>query len=79
MQIYFALLLTTLNVPLRIGKCTPGGTCTPGWETLCYSNIIDQRSLVNFLSFALYSHGMQIDVIIKIGYLKKIIIFAECS
>jgi len=26
MQIYFALLLMTLNVPLRTGKCTPGGT-----------------------------------------------------
>jgi len=25
MQIYFALLLITLNVPLQIGKCTPGG------------------------------------------------------
>jgi len=24
MQIYFYLLLITLNVPLRIGKCTPG-------------------------------------------------------
>jgi len=24
MQIYFALLLITLNVPLRIGKCTAG-------------------------------------------------------
>jgi len=32
MQIYFALLLITLNVPLRIGKCIPGDTCTPGWE-----------------------------------------------
>jgi len=25
MQIYFALLLITLNTPLQIGKCTPGG------------------------------------------------------
>jgi len=33
-RIYFALLLITLNVPLRIGNCTPGGTCTPGWESL---------------------------------------------
>jgi len=24
MQIYFSLLLLTLNVPLRIGKCNPG-------------------------------------------------------
>jgi len=32
--IYFSLLLLTLNVPLRIDKCTPGGTCTPGWEPL---------------------------------------------
>jgi len=24
--------LLTLNVPLRIGKYTPGGTYTPGWE-----------------------------------------------
>jgi len=34
MQIYFAHLLISLNVPLRIGKRTPGGTCTPGWEPL---------------------------------------------
>jgi len=34
MQIYISLLLLTLNVPLRIGKCIPGGTCTPGWERL---------------------------------------------
>jgi len=34
MQIHFALLLITLNEPLRIGKRTPGGTCTPGWEPL---------------------------------------------
>jgi len=34
MQIYFALLSITLNVPIRIGKCTSGGTCTPGWEPL---------------------------------------------
>jgi len=26
--------LLTLNVPLWIGKRTPGGTCTPGWEPL---------------------------------------------
>ena len=38
MQIYFALLLITLNVPLQIGKCTPGGICTPGWEPLFYIN-----------------------------------------
>jgi len=25
MQIYFYLLLLTLNVPLRIGECAPGG------------------------------------------------------
>jgi len=25
-QIYFPLLLLTLNVPLQIGKCTPRGT-----------------------------------------------------
>jgi len=25
--------LPTLNVPLQLGKCTPGGTCTPGWGT----------------------------------------------
>jgi len=29
--------LLTLNVPLQVGKCTPGGTCTPGWEPLYYS------------------------------------------
>jgi len=34
MQIYFAHLLITFNVPLRIGKCTPGGTRAPGWEPL---------------------------------------------
>jgi len=34
MQIYFARLLISLNVALRIGKCTPGGTCAPGWEPL---------------------------------------------
>jgi len=34
MQIYFALLLITLNVPLQIGKCSPGDTCTPGGEPL---------------------------------------------
>ena len=40
MQIYFALLLITFYVPLRIGKCTPGGICTPGWEPLYYSNML---------------------------------------
>jgi len=34
---YFYLLLLTLNVPLRIGKCTIRGTCTPCWEPLVYS------------------------------------------
>ena len=34
MQIYISLLLLTLNVPLEIDKCTPKGTCTPGWEPL---------------------------------------------
>jgi len=29
--------LTTLNVPLQIGKCTPGGTRTPGWQPLVYT------------------------------------------
>jgi len=37
MQTYFYFLLITLNEPLQIGKCTPGGTCTPGWEPLIYS------------------------------------------
>ena len=37
MQIYFDHLLITLNVPIRISKCTPGGTCTPGWEPLVYT------------------------------------------
>ena len=41
MQIYFYLLLPTLNVPLQIGKCTPGGTCAPGWEPLLY--VYEQR------------------------------------
>jgi len=27
-------VLLTSNVPLQIGKCTPRGTCTPGWESL---------------------------------------------
>jgi len=34
MQMYIYLLLLALNVPLQIGKCTPRGTCTPGWEPL---------------------------------------------
>jgi len=34
MQTYFIFLLITLNVPLQIGRCTPEGTCTPGWEPL---------------------------------------------
>jgi len=34
MCIYIYLLLLTLNVPLRIGKCTTRGPCTPGWEPL---------------------------------------------
>ena len=38
MQIYFALLLITLNVLLQIGRCCPGGTCNPGWEPLLYSD-----------------------------------------
>ena len=38
MQIYFALLLKALNVPLRIGKCTPVGTGTPGWEPLLWED-----------------------------------------
>jgi len=32
MWIYFYLLLQTLNVPLRIGKWTPNGTCTLGLD-----------------------------------------------
>jgi len=39
-QIYFAPLLITLNVSLRIGKCTPGGTCSTGWEPVVYMVII---------------------------------------
>jgi len=27
-------VLLGVNVPLQEGKCTPGGTCTPGWEPL---------------------------------------------
>jgi len=34
MQIDFDFLLITLSVPLRIGKCTPGGTCAWCWEPL---------------------------------------------
>jgi len=37
MQIYISLLLPTLNVPLRIGKCTPRGTGTACWEPLISS------------------------------------------
>ena len=37
MQIYFSLSLLTLNVPLRIGKYTLRGTCTPSWEPLLYA------------------------------------------
>jgi len=33
-NIYIYLLLLTLNLPLRIGKCTTRGPCTPGWEPL---------------------------------------------
>jgi len=33
-------LLQTLNVPLRKGKCTLGGTCTPGWEPLGYTDTL---------------------------------------
>ena len=28
----FSLLLLTLNAPLQMGKCTPRGTCAPGWD-----------------------------------------------
>ena len=34
--LYFSFLLLTINVPPETGKCIPRGTCTPGWETLCY-------------------------------------------
>ena len=34
--IYVSLLLLTLHVPLQIGKCTPKGACTSGWEPLLY-------------------------------------------
>jgi len=34
MQTYIYLLLITLNIPLQVGKCTPGDTGTPGWEPL---------------------------------------------
>ena len=34
MQICFSLLLPISNIPLQIGKCTLGGKCTPGLETL---------------------------------------------
>jgi len=40
----FFLLLLTLNVPLQIGKCTPGGTCTPGWEPLFWTVNVIARS-----------------------------------
>jgi len=28
----------TIYVPLDIGKCTPRGACTPGWEPLLLRN-----------------------------------------
>jgi len=28
-------------LPLQIGKCTPRGTCTPGWEPLVWSFVIN--------------------------------------
>jgi len=34
MQTHISLILLTLNVPLQIGKCSPRGTRTPGWESL---------------------------------------------
>jgi len=46
MQIYISLLLLTLNVPLQIGKCTPRGTCTPGWEPLRYVDDLFVEGLV---------------------------------
>jgi len=41
MHIYIAPLLLTLNVPLRIGKCTPG------WEPLVY--FVIKRAKLAFL------------------------------
>jgi len=29
---------------LQIGKCTPGGTCTPGWEPLLYSISVEGQT-----------------------------------
>jgi len=29
----------TSNTKLQTGKSTPGGTCTPGWELLLYTNV----------------------------------------
>jgi len=40
---YISLPLLTSNAPLRTGKCTPRGTCTPGWEPLVYK----YRSFLN--------------------------------
>jgi len=34
MKICIYLLLLTLNVPQRVGKCTRRGTCAPDWEPL---------------------------------------------
>jgi len=31
----FSLLLLTLNAPLHVGKCTPWGAYTPGWQLQC--------------------------------------------
>jgi len=53
MEIYFFLLLLTLNVPSRIGKCTPEDTCTPGWDPC-----IKQQIFVTILSLVQFLQGV---------------------
>jgi len=43
MLLFFSHVLLTSNVPLQIGKCIPGGTCTPGWESLLYPNHMQSK------------------------------------
>jgi len=37
-----SLLLLTLNVPLQIGKYTPRGARTPGWEPLMQTIVMNE-------------------------------------
>jgi len=41
--------LLTLNAPIQIGKCTPRGTCIPGWEPLLYDINTSSLALSRFV------------------------------